>query len=239
MDGTTTVDVIVQFMATPWPLVHIRYLMQEVSVWKSDQLQSVATNSRYLVGGHIVRQISDLFDRGPAGLEAYRLQGKTSTTFGVNIRRLPVTGVCGFWSTLDPGLSSGRCRAANRPRSTSLVGGAGSSLAAGAGILLEQVDIAEWTGGESVSARVQEGQARGPDHWRGGAVARWTAGLANVHSIPRPGFGPCIDGQGLGVVGPASVATHRLRAKRQLRRRRRDPPGECDGMAKSPNAAGR
>src|ERR1700733_11625839 len=81
MDGTTTVDVIVQFMATPWPLVHIRYLMQEVSVWKSDQLQSVATNSRYLVGGHIVRQIWDLFDRRPDGLEAYRLEGKTLDDF--------------------------------------------------------------------------------------------------------------------------------------------------------------
>jgi hypothetical protein len=81
VDGTTTVDVIVQFTATPWPLVHIRHLMQEVSVWKSDQLQSVATNSRYLVGGHIVRQIWDLFDRGPDGLEAYRLQGKTLDDF--------------------------------------------------------------------------------------------------------------------------------------------------------------
>ena len=81
IDGTTTVDVIVQFMATPWPLVHIRYLMQEVSVWKSDQLQSVATNSRYLVGGHIVRQIWDLFDRRPDGLEAYRLEGKTLDDF--------------------------------------------------------------------------------------------------------------------------------------------------------------
>jgi hypothetical protein len=81
MDGTTTVDVIVQFMATPWPLVHIRYLMEEVSVWKSEQLQSVATNSRYLVGGHIVRQIWDLFERRPSGLEAYRLQGKTLDDF--------------------------------------------------------------------------------------------------------------------------------------------------------------
>lgn len=76
-DGTTTVDVIVHFMATPWPFVHIRYLMQEISTWKSDQLQSVAANSRYLVDGHIVRQTWDLFDRSTDGLEAYRLQGKT------------------------------------------------------------------------------------------------------------------------------------------------------------------
>ncbi len=80
-DGTTTVDVIVHFIATPWPLVHIRYLMEEVSTWKSDQLQSVATNNRYLVDGHIVRQIWERFDRGTTGLEAYRLQGKTLDDF--------------------------------------------------------------------------------------------------------------------------------------------------------------
>jgi hypothetical protein len=81
MDGTTTVDVVVRFMATPWPFVHIRYLMQEVSTWKSDQLQSVAANSRYLMDGHIVRQTWDLFDRGTNGLEAYRLEGKTLDDF--------------------------------------------------------------------------------------------------------------------------------------------------------------
>ena len=80
-DGTTTVDVIGYFTATPWPLVHIRYLVQEISTWKSDQLQSVAANTRYLVDGHIVRQIWDLFDRGADGLEAYRLQGKTLGDF--------------------------------------------------------------------------------------------------------------------------------------------------------------
>jgi hypothetical protein len=55
--------------------------MQEVSTWKSDQLQSVAANSRYLVYGHVVRQTWDLFDRGTNGLQAYRLQGKTLDDF--------------------------------------------------------------------------------------------------------------------------------------------------------------
>ena len=76
-DGTTTVDVIARFIATPWPLIHIHYLMEEISTWKSDQLQGVAANTRYLVDGHIVRQVWDLFDHGTNGLEAYRLQGKT------------------------------------------------------------------------------------------------------------------------------------------------------------------
>src|SRR5271170_2879359 len=44
VDGTMTVDVIVRFAGTPMPFVHINYLMQEISTWKSDQLQSVAVN---------------------------------------------------------------------------------------------------------------------------------------------------------------------------------------------------
>jgi hypothetical protein len=77
LDGAMTVDVIGRFVGTPMPFVHINYLMQEISTWKSDQLQSVAVNSRYIVDGHVVRQEWDLFDRGTDGLEGYRLQGKT------------------------------------------------------------------------------------------------------------------------------------------------------------------
>jgi hypothetical protein len=76
-DGTMTVDVIGSFAGTPMPFVHINYLMQEISTWKSDQLQSVAVNSRYILDGHVVRQQWDLFKRGTDGLEGYRLQGKT------------------------------------------------------------------------------------------------------------------------------------------------------------------
>jgi hypothetical protein len=81
MDATTTVDVIAAFVATPLPFVHLNYLMEEISTWKSDQLQSVAVNSRYIVDSHIVRQEWDLFDRGPNGFEAYRLQGETLADF--------------------------------------------------------------------------------------------------------------------------------------------------------------
>jgi hypothetical protein len=51
--------------------------MEEISLWKSDRLQSVAVNSRYIVDSHIVRQEWDVFDLGPDGLQALRLQGKT------------------------------------------------------------------------------------------------------------------------------------------------------------------
>ena len=91
-DGTTTVDVIGVFQGTPWPFVHVRYLMQEISTRKSDQLQSVAVNSRYILDGFIVRQEWDLFDRGTDGLEAHRLQGKSIA----DIRRKYPTFV-GHW----------------------------------------------------------------------------------------------------------------------------------------------
>ena len=77
-DGTMTVDVIGRFVGTPMPFVHINYLMQEISTWKSDQLQSVAVNSRYILDGHVVRQEWDLFDTGTAGLEAVPAAGKNT-----------------------------------------------------------------------------------------------------------------------------------------------------------------
>ena len=79
--GTTTVDVAANFTATPVPLIHIRYLMEEISIWNSDELQRLAVNSRYIVDGYVVRQEWDVFDRGTTGLEAYRVQGKTLDDF--------------------------------------------------------------------------------------------------------------------------------------------------------------
>jgi hypothetical protein len=76
-DGATIVDVTAGIKITPMLFIHVNYLMEEISTWKSDQLQSVAVNSRYIVDSHVVRQEWDLFDRGADGLEAYRLQGKT------------------------------------------------------------------------------------------------------------------------------------------------------------------
>jgi len=75
-DGTTTLDVTLIFEGTPFPFVRIRYLAEEISTWESGQLRSLAANTRYLVDGHIVRQIWDGFDRSGGGLNAYRIQGK-------------------------------------------------------------------------------------------------------------------------------------------------------------------
>lgn len=79
--GVTTVDVAGTFEATTmfWP--RIRYLVEEMSTWQNGELQSVAVNSRYSVGDHIVWQQWDYFDRGADGLQAQRVQGKTFVDF--------------------------------------------------------------------------------------------------------------------------------------------------------------
>lgn len=77
-DGTLSVDVLGAFRATPWPFVHIRYLMEELSTWRSGQLQSVAVNTRYLADGHIVRQLWDVYTANGHGLTAYRLEGSAA-----------------------------------------------------------------------------------------------------------------------------------------------------------------
>ena len=58
-------------------LFRIHYLLEEVSTWREGELQSIAVNSRYLVGDRVVRQSWDHFHRGSDGLLAYRIQGKT------------------------------------------------------------------------------------------------------------------------------------------------------------------
>jgi hypothetical protein len=80
-NGTTTVDVRLGFKGTPFPFVHTNYLMQEISIWKATELQTLAVNTRYHVDGHVVREIWDVFVRGSDGLNAYRLQAKTPDEF--------------------------------------------------------------------------------------------------------------------------------------------------------------
>jgi hypothetical protein len=62
-----------------WLGVH--YYVEEISNWRSGELESVAVNSRYLVGEHIVRQQWDEFQRGVDGLRAHRVQAKTLADF--------------------------------------------------------------------------------------------------------------------------------------------------------------
>ena len=50
------VDVAATFDSSSMFWFGVHYLVEEVSSWSDGQLQSVAVNSRYLIGDHIVRQ---------------------------------------------------------------------------------------------------------------------------------------------------------------------------------------
>ncbi len=79
-EGLVTVNVTVALTARIW-WTDVRYLTQEISTWRDDQLQSVAVNARYGAGGRSRRQQWDVFTRGAGGLEARRVQAKTLADF--------------------------------------------------------------------------------------------------------------------------------------------------------------
>ena len=91
--GRTGIDVRLELDATPLPLIHTRYLMEEISSWRQDGIEQVAVNDRYSVDGHIVRQQWDVYDRAADGLHAFRVQGHRSGEFG---RQHP--GFMRFWN---------------------------------------------------------------------------------------------------------------------------------------------
>jgi hypothetical protein len=76
----TKVDVAATFSTTMFWL-HMEYLVEELSIWRAGELESVAVNSRYLVGERVIRQQWDEFQRGTDGLQAYRVQAKTLADF--------------------------------------------------------------------------------------------------------------------------------------------------------------
>jgi hypothetical protein len=73
----TIVDVAATFDSSNMFLFGVRYLLEEVSIWRSGQLQDVAVNSRYLLGHRIVRQLWDEFQRDANGMQAERVAAKT------------------------------------------------------------------------------------------------------------------------------------------------------------------
>ncbi len=74
--GLTTVDATLALTASMW-LFDVQYLMQETTTWRGGEMQGIAVNTRYLLDGRIKRQQWDVWARGPAGLEARRIQGKS------------------------------------------------------------------------------------------------------------------------------------------------------------------
>ena len=74
--GAIQVDVAGTFDSSTMFWFGVHYLVEEVSNWHDGQLESVAVNSRYLIGDHIIRQQWDDFQRGTDGLQASRVQAK-------------------------------------------------------------------------------------------------------------------------------------------------------------------
>lgn len=75
-DGLVTVDATLALTASTW-LFDVQYLMQETSTWRGNEVQGIAVNTRYSLNGRIKRQQWDVWARGPDGLEARRIQGKS------------------------------------------------------------------------------------------------------------------------------------------------------------------
>jgi hypothetical protein len=80
-NNTTQVDIAATFETTTMFWFPIHYLVEEVSIWRSGELETVGVNTRYLVGSHIVRQTWDLFKRDRDGMQGYRVQAKSRTDF--------------------------------------------------------------------------------------------------------------------------------------------------------------
>jgi hypothetical protein len=79
--GVTRIDVAAAFESTTMFWLGVRYLIEEVSTWRAGHLESVAVNSRYLLGNYIVRQQWDKFERSADGFQAHRVQAKTLADF--------------------------------------------------------------------------------------------------------------------------------------------------------------
>jgi len=93
-NGETTVDVRTWVSAKSFGFVGWRYWLEEISVWRDGEVRSIAVNNRYAFAGRVIRQSWDVFDAGPDGLAARRLEGKTAAEFS---ERHP-----GFASHWDP-----------------------------------------------------------------------------------------------------------------------------------------
>jgi hypothetical protein len=79
--GATTVDVAARVDAKSFGLINWQYLYQEIGTWRDGELQSIGVNHRYSVLGSIRRQQWDLFNRTPAGMQAWRVQAKNLADF--------------------------------------------------------------------------------------------------------------------------------------------------------------
>jgi hypothetical protein len=80
-NGTTRVDVAMTFESTIMIWFHLHYLVEEVSTWRAGKLETLAVNTRYLIGARIIRQQWDVFQRDKDAMRAHRVQAKTLADF--------------------------------------------------------------------------------------------------------------------------------------------------------------
>lgn len=81
-NGLLRVQVDARFDGTWFAVLHVQHLLQETSMWRGTQLQSVAVNTRDMLGDHPTRQQWDIFQRTPQGFVAHRIEGKNGEEFG-------------------------------------------------------------------------------------------------------------------------------------------------------------
>jgi hypothetical protein len=79
--NTVRVDVTLRFEAITSFWLHVHYLVEEISVWRDGTLLRLDANTRYMLGGHVVRQQWDDFRATQGGLQAYRIEGKRPAEF--------------------------------------------------------------------------------------------------------------------------------------------------------------
>ena len=117
-DGLVTVDVTLDFTVSAW-VSEYRYLGQEISTWRGNELVALAINQRSFSGGAVVRQQWDVFTRRGDALEASRVQAKRLTEFRQRhpgfVRHWPAAAFGKGWLADYPPRGPG---APPRPRST-------------------------------------------------------------------------------------------------------------------------
>lgn len=80
-NGLLRVQILARFDGRWLAVLHIRHLLEETSVWRAGQLQSVAVNTRDMLNDRPTRQQWDIFQRTPQGFQAHRIEGKSAGEF--------------------------------------------------------------------------------------------------------------------------------------------------------------
>ncbi len=75
------IDVALQFEGSTALWLHLRYLVEEISLWHNGTLLQLDANTRTVFAGRIVRQQWDDFQLTPHGLQGYRIEGKRPAQF--------------------------------------------------------------------------------------------------------------------------------------------------------------